>query len=81
MDFNFFQWLRDGVKHSVMLGVSDAIRELGAPESGAPLHEALRQTAVASNSAATPAGTPRVGAAGSRRRLGKSLKDISPPKS
>lgn len=80
MDFNFFQWLRDGVKHSVMLGVSDAIRELGAPESGAPLHEALRQTAVASNASATPA-TPRVGAAGGRRRLGKSLKDINPPKS
>jgi len=74
MDFNFFQWLRDSVKHSVMLGVSDAIRELGTPESGAPLHEALRQTGVAS---AVPGS--RVAGATGRRRLGKSLKEINPP--
>ena len=29
---NFFSWIRDGVKQSVMLGVADAIDELGTPE-------------------------------------------------
>ena len=32
MDFNFFNWIRDGVKKSVLLGVSDAVDEIGVPD-------------------------------------------------
>ncbi len=31
MDFNFFDWLRNGVRRSVLLGVSDAVEQIGAP--------------------------------------------------
>jgi len=80
MEFNFFQWVRDGVKQSVMLGVSDAIGQLGTPDSGAPLHESL-QRAIGSHPMPAPAvaALPR---SNGRRRLGKSLKEIGPaPKS
>ena len=31
MNFNFFDWVRDGVKRSVLLGVSDAVDTMGMP--------------------------------------------------
>ena len=31
MSFNFFDWVRDGVKNSVLGGVSDAVNVLGMP--------------------------------------------------
>ena len=31
MNFNFFDWLRSGVKDSVLLGVSDAVHTMGMP--------------------------------------------------
>jgi hypothetical protein len=31
MSFNFFDWVRDGVKNSVLLGVSDAANTMGMP--------------------------------------------------
>ncbi|MCL2623929.1 MAG: hypothetical protein FWD31_09720 [Planctomycetaceae bacterium] len=31
MDFNFFNWIRAGVKHSVLMGVSDAVETMGMP--------------------------------------------------
>jgi len=31
MDFNFFDWIRDGVKRSVLMGVNDAVEQMGTP--------------------------------------------------
>jgi hypothetical protein len=31
MNFNFFEWIRTGVKQSVLLGVTDAINAMGTP--------------------------------------------------
>ena len=31
MNFNFFDWMRNGVKESVLLGVSDAVTTMGMP--------------------------------------------------
>ena len=31
MSFNFFDWVRNGVKDSVLLGVSDAVNTMGMP--------------------------------------------------
>ena len=30
-NFNFFEWMRNGVKSAVLLGVSDAVEEIGMP--------------------------------------------------
>jgi hypothetical protein len=31
MNFNFFEWIREGVKQSVLMGVSDAVKTMGTP--------------------------------------------------
>ncbi len=31
MDFNFFDWIRNGGKRSVLMGVNDAVEQLGMP--------------------------------------------------
>lgn len=73
MNVNFFEWLRDGVRQSVLLGVSDAIEQIGTPADSDDLHPnvaALLQTDV-SKSKSTKSST-------SRKRLGKSLKEMDP---
>ena len=70
MNVNFFEWLRDGVRQSVLLGVSDAIEQIGTPADSDDLHPnvaALLQTDSAPKSKSR---------GGGRKRLGKSLKDM-----
>ena len=85
-----FGWIRDGVKQSVLLGVSDAIDTIGAPDERRELNPALlsfaRQSiegpAVARVEESTT-GRKAVGAsagATGRKRLGRSLSDIQPTK-
>ena len=70
MNVNFFEWLRDGVRQSVLLGVSDAIEQIGTPADSEDMHP---------NVAALLAGegtkSKRKGAS-TRKRLGKSLKEM-----
>ena len=68
---NFFEWLRDGVRQSVLLGVSDAIEQIGTPADSDDLHPN-----VAALLQGEPAKTKRGRGAGSRKRLGKSLKEM-----
>ena len=75
MDVNFFSWLRNGVKQSVLLGVSDAIEDLGVPENSDDLHPGVAALLRGDEGSTTK----RVGTAargGTRKRLGKSLKEI-----
>lgn len=77
---NFFTWIRDGVRQSVLLGVSDAIEQLGTPASSDEIHPSVagflngdRQT--------NENGTPKLTASATsgpkgRKRLGKSLKEL-----
>lgn len=89
---NFFGWIRDGVRQSVLLGVSDAIDQLGTPPSTDELHPdvvAFLQNGAPAAAAASAApklaansgdnGSSRGSGAG-RKRLGRSLKDIEGPK-
>ena len=85
-----FGWIRDGVKQSVLMGVSDAIDTIGAPEDRRELNPALLAFARQSMDGATVArveepttrkvgGAAAAGPAG-RKRLGRSLRDIDPAK-
>jgi hypothetical protein len=78
MSVNFFDWIRDGVRQSVLLGVSDAIEQLGTPADSEDVHPG-----VASFLASEKGEKKRVGAAAAtgtgRKRLGRSLKDIEEP--
>jgi len=41
MKFNFFDWVREGVKQSVLLGVSDAAEHIGTPAEADQLNSRL----------------------------------------
>jgi hypothetical protein len=68
MQYNFFQWIREGVRQSVLLGVSDAMEQIGTPDHGGELHEELRRSLTSTKSSALRSG--------GRKRLGKSLKEL-----
>jgi len=75
MQFNLFAWIREGVRRSVILGVNDAVEEIGAPHGDEAWKERLVSLLEApTEDAASPAGI----ATGKRKRLGRSLKDFSP---
>ncbi len=70
---NFFSWIRDGVRQAVLLGVTDAVGDIGTPTEGDDISQRLLQalrtgqpTVIESNS------HERTG----RRKLGRSLEQI-----
>ncbi|MCY3007036.1 MAG: hypothetical protein NTV29_13820 [Planctomycetota bacterium] len=86
----FFGWIRQGVKQSVLLGVSDALDALGTVDSNESYHPSIAKAigSGAVESLGTGLG-PIDAAQGSadglptsnrtpRKRLGKSLKDLNP---
>ncbi|MCM2371838.1 hypothetical protein [Aporhodopirellula aestuarii] len=81
MNFNFFDWLRDGVRQSVLLGVSDAVEQIGTPDNAAELNPEvaalLGDPAGKSSGAASRKRVTRKGT--SQKRLGKSLQELNPP--
>lgn len=86
-NLGLFGWIRDGVKQSVLLGVSDALDTIGTPENANnQLHPALlsfaQQQPRSVNATATTETTARIAGAANtgRKRLGRSLKDIDPAK-
>lgn len=75
---SFFQWLREGVRQAVVLGLADAVEDVGSrsreEDFGPALAQSLRERltvsaepAVLEATAAAPTG---------RRRLGRSLDTI-----
>jgi hypothetical protein len=73
MNFNFFDWLRDGVKQSVIMGVNDAVDCLGTPQEKDDIQQRLMGF-IQSDTSGTP---NRIGSSGSRgKKLGRSLKQI-----
>jgi hypothetical protein len=72
MQLNVFAWIREGVKRSVLLGVSDAVEAIGAPEDDdGALKQRLSQLLLPE--AIRVSSTPAL--LGKRKRLGKSLRD------
>ncbi len=76
MNMNFFDWLRNGVKQSVLLGVGDAVDQMGVPPTDDELQPALASLL---EPEATTKGKRKTSTAG-RKRLGKSLKDMDTAK-
>lgn len=81
MQFNFFHWLRDGVRQSILLGVSDAVEQLGTPdvndEISPRLMEFMRDDPAQAKARMTGTSTGTGGSGGgSRKRLGRSLKEL-----
>ncbi|MDA8743646.1 hypothetical protein N9N28_03330 [Rubripirellula amarantea] len=73
MNINFFEWLRDGVRQSVLLGVSDAIEEIGMPADNSDIDPNVAGL-FSQDQTKTKRGRSNTG----RKRLGKSLKEMAP---
>jgi hypothetical protein len=71
MSFNFFGWIREGVKQSVLLGVSDAVETLGSPREDDDVQQRLL-TFLQHDPQQAPA--PKLG--GPRKKLGRTLDQI-----
>jgi len=75
-----FDWLREGVRRSILLGVSDAFEQIGTADATADLHpqlaNALRSTAPRALESAEEPTAPRNLSKPERRRLGRSLDQI-----
>lgn len=73
MQFNLFSWIREGVKQSVILGVSDAVDAIGTPHADDDVRERLGLLL-------QPAGVgdaePALAGSSKRKRLGRSLRDL-----
>jgi len=70
MNVNFFEWIREGVRKSVLLGFSDAIEQIGVPNDSEQVHPNL------ANLLQEKSKPRKGGRSNSRKRLGKSLKDM-----
>jgi hypothetical protein len=72
VQFNLFTWIREGVKQSVLLGVSDAVEQLGMPENdpdaGKQLMKFIEEDSSKNSKRQTGA---------KQKRLGRSLKDVA----
>jgi len=78
MSFNFFDWVRDGVKNSVLHGVNDAVNAMGMPPEESSKDKVLGYL-TRNNAEGDPAPTRRItsGAAAGTKKLGRSLSDIA----
>ena len=74
---NFFTWIRDGVRSAVLLGVSDAVNDIGTPAQGEDIGRRLLEqvkntpTALINETAPAPAPIHQP-----RKKLGRSLEQI-----
>jgi hypothetical protein len=75
MQFNLFSWIREGVRQSVILGVSDAVDAIGSPQVDDPIRERLNQLLQPIALEGAPA-TAAVAGNAKRKRLGRSLRDF-----
>ncbi len=74
MNVNFFEWLRDGVRQSVLLGFSDAMEQIGSPPDSDS--EEMNEKMAAMIAQPEKAKGRKRGSGSGRKRLGKSLKEM-----
>lgn len=74
---NFFTWIREGVRHAVLLGVTDAVGDIGTRPDGEDVSKHLLKI-MRTNQPAIADGTSqdRPG----RKKLGRSLEQIQSAK-
>ena len=75
MNMNLFEWIRDAVRRSVLLGFSDAVEQIGLPATD---EEELSPQMVALLQGDAPTKSTKKKSRSTRKRLRKSLKDMNP---
>jgi hypothetical protein len=74
---NFFTWVRDGVRQAVLLGVSDAVGDIGTPPEGDDISQRLLEALRSGQPVITDA---RPAGHSVRKKLGRSLEQIQTAK-
>jgi hypothetical protein len=74
---NFFSWVRDGVRQAVLMGVSDAVGDIGTPPEGDDISQRLLQALRSGQPVIAEARSPDRTA---RKKLGRSLEQIQAAK-
>lgn len=69
----FYGWIREGVRRAVLLGVSDAVEQLGALGEQEELHPQLAAVLRHAQPRLSQATSAERAGHGSRRRLGRTL--------
>ncbi|MGW8256129.1 MAG: hypothetical protein ACWGMZ_01455 [Thermoguttaceae bacterium] len=72
---NFFSWIRDGVRHAVLLGVSDAVNDIGTPAQGEDIGRRLLEAAKSNHPALGNEPSAQRNNT-SRKKLGRSLEQL-----
>ena len=70
---NFFEWIRSGVSRAVLLGVSDAVEQIGTPADDDDMSQRLLEVLRTGDSGAGP---KRLGSSPKRKKLGRTLLQI-----
>jgi hypothetical protein len=81
MTMSFFQWVREGVRQAVVLGLADAMDDVGTrsrdEDLGAALAQTLRDRLAVVKEPTVLESTAATGQqAGGRRRLGRSIEGL-----
>lgn len=79
MNFNFFDWIRDGVKRSVLMGVSDAVDQMGMPPEEEATKDKILSFLQSDETKKTSGPNSRrrlAGSSSSPRKLGRSIAEI-----
>ena len=82
MEFNFFDWIRNGVKRSVLMGVSDAVEQMGMPAEESSSKDKILsflQNDESKNASGTSARRRLAGGnnSASPRKLGRSIAEFT----
>ncbi len=73
MKMNFFDWIREGVRQSILLGLSDAATEIGSAKDVEVLNQQFLQSIQQGRITVEPDKNPK----GRRRALGRTLTEIT----
>ncbi len=82
MGFNFFSWVREGVRQAVLMGVSDAVENIGTPREDDQVSHRLLEMLQQGGPSTTPkrladnATTATGGGSSKRKKLGRTLEEI-----
>ena len=75
---NFLNWIREGVRHAVLLGVSEAVEDIGASPNGEDMGQKLLEVIRRGGpqQVAAGGGGAAIAIQARRKKLGRSLNDI-----
>ena len=77
MSFNFFDWVRNGVKDSVLLGVNDAVNTMGMPPEESSKEKILKFLKSDTENEAPVRRIAGVPSAAGMKKLGRGLNDVA----